>query len=67
MRRRGISRQTVFAHNIGVISISTSGVMTVTHTVYSPPVEAPDTFEPITIHSAALDVDAAETKPGLQP
>jgi hypothetical protein len=68
MRRRGLSRQTVFAHNIGVISISSpGGVLTATHTAYSPPVASPEIFEPITIHSTPLDVDAAEIKPGLQP
>ena len=68
MRRRGISRQTVFAHNIGVISFpEPNGVLTAQHTIYSPPVAFPDTFEAITIHSAPLDVDPAEVKPGLQP
>jgi hypothetical protein len=67
MKKRGVSRQTVFSHNIGVVALSQeNGTITATHTLFSSPVDEPDELEPLTIHKASLDVDATEQKPGLQ-
>ncbi len=68
MRQRGMSKQVVFAHNVGVVTVaSDGGVLTARQTLFSPPVADLDVFKPLTVHEAALDVDPTETKPGLQP
>ena len=68
MKKRGVSRQTVFAHNIGVVALAkdSGGKITATHTLYSSPLDDAQEFEALTIHTAVLEVDAAEQQPGLQ-
>jgi hypothetical protein len=68
LTQRGMDRQTVFAHNIGVVSIANAGgVFSATHTIFAPLARDTDNIDKVTVHTAPLDPTPAEVQPVLQP
>jgi hypothetical protein len=67
MKTRGMSRQTLFTHNLGIVSISNASGLKATHTLYAPLKRDEEKIEIVTIHEAELDPPAGEVMPGLQP